>query len=193
MSPPKGPPPPSDRFRAVACCFVTDTCWVLGRGDVVALRAVAARGGALNMVEIGFVDADTGAQRTVTATDEANRTRYGTAFARHVAARRPLSQAEAQDIADRALSILGGRPRAKWVVTVDADRLLGQGEDEKWPAADIADFDTVDIDLVPMKAPLLIQVLGNDRAGGKIELALTDGSDGRLEMELELMNLARRH
>lgn len=143
------------------------------------------------MIEIAFVDADSGEQRTVTATDHVSQTRYGVAPKRQVTAGRSLSLAEAQDIADRALVALGGRLPGKWFVTIEADRLLCQGEGlEARPATAITDYDTVDLDMVPAKGPLLVQVLNNDRDAGKVELGLTDGSEGRMEMELELMNLA---
>ena len=108
-----------------------------------------------------------------------------------IRAGRPLTEAEAQDYADRTIAVLGGKITDQWLLTIAAHSSLRQADGEMRPATEIEDLDTVKLESPPVSKPLIARVLSADAAAGTIELGLNDGSEGRLEMELELMNLER--
>jgi hypothetical protein len=171
---------------------VAGTHWILGKGDVVRWRGIATMEGAFNSALVAFEDAETGEKRSVEARIAESRT----SSTRVIRAGRPLTGSEAQDIADRALAVLGGAQPARWFLTLEADQQLSQASGDTQPAAEMTDLDMVDFETpgsgAEGRGPLTIHVLSRDPEAGTLLVEATDAPiDGRLEMELELENLER--
>jgi hypothetical protein len=169
---------------------VSGTRWILRPGDYRQLRSHGSLRGIFNIIHVYFEDTETGEMTTASAADQASQAKLGT-FARLIRAGHPLAKAEGQDIADRAIDILGGEPVTKRFVTLSADRRLLRGDGDTHPAGEIRDLDTMQLGDAEGAGEFYVEVLSRNADENTIELGLSDGREGRLEMELELLNLQR--
>jgi hypothetical protein len=168
---------------------MTATTWNVDKGDFIAYRGLETMEGAFNVLHIVFTGTD-GDEHQVTARDEASIDAFG-AYVRVIVAKRRMTAEQAQEIADRAIEVLGGRTPARWFVTIgDERRLRNDAGAQLCPATEIEQGDMVKLEIGRVGEPLQVYELTHDTGVGTIELQLADGPvDGRADAELELLNL----
>lgn len=163
--------------------------WKLSTEDCLESSGFDSAEGMFTRLVIRYLDPETGEEGWVEAVKQDGYPLTERAVPRDGPAA-PLSRAEAQELADDAAAVLGGKPdRRRWV-TIVADRQLDCSDGERRPASLIEAGDRIAATLILGPESLYVFAVVNE-ADDALLLGLSDRGDHdrRLDLHLRLHSL----
>lgn len=168
------------------------TDWRLAREDCIRWQGSSSAEEAFTRIYIRYADPTTGEEGVVHAEKAVDE---GFPLLERIVPKdapgAPLTRREAQQLADEAVSVLGGVPIQRYWVTIEAGKLIEHRDAVRRPANQMQPRDSVSTAFL-RKTVLYVSGV-TTLADGELLINLADVDlDARLDMEIKLLALEQR-
>jgi hypothetical protein len=166
----------------------TEPDWTISFDEAPEGRVSTSAEGMFHKIYIPFTDRETGEKKVAEA---GSSPRDSFLMERAVHAKQPISEAEAQALADEAVAVLGGRSVLHAWLTLRRDQVFTHRTGSR-SADEIKAGDSIRLEGGIRERLLFVHGLVRDIGSGTIVVMLgEEGHDRRLDVELKLLALER--